>query len=310
MRQLWRTAAAAGALAILTPAATAQPAPPSAQPSRPSAQPAAPPASDILVTGQRPGDVREQISDFVSALTPGSAQGQLGRFEAAACPAALGFLPAQKAAVERRLRAVAQAIGLPVGGAGCRVNMLVVATADKRAFLQALRRGHGEYLSGVNARAFTRLLNEAGPAAAWHLEGQMSADGDVLDVEDGPAVNRTFNAGSRLTSQASTYFRAGAVVIEAGALTGLTTTQVADYAAMRLLARTAPARLGAAAPPTILTVLEAAADSEVPVTLTGWDLGFLRGLYRGRANVTAPTQRGQIGREIARELQRPEGARE
>ena len=45
--------------------------------------------------------------------------------------------------------------------------------------------------------------------------------------------------------------------------------------------------------------------SEVPITITRWDLGFLRGLYGGQANLRAPQQRGDIQRRVASELAMP-----
>lgn len=75
---------------------------------------------------------------------------------------------------------------------------------------------------------------------------------------------------------------------------------------MRALARTNPAQLPATGPATILRVIDAPADAEVPVTLTQWDLSFLRGLYASPANLRAPAQRGAIGNTIARDLHRAE----
>jgi len=40
----------------------------------------------------------------------------------------------------------------------------------------------------------------------------------------------------------------------------------------------------------------------VPITITRWDLGFLRGLYGAQANLRAPQQRGDIQRRVASEL--------
>jgi hypothetical protein len=46
--------------------------------------------------------------------------------------------------------------------------------------------------------------------------------------------------------------------------------------------------------------------SEVPITLTEWDLGFLRSLYAMPPNMRAGAQRDAIGRGIVRGLERPE----
>jgi hypothetical protein len=43
----------------------------------------------------------------------------------------------------------------------------------------------------------------------------------------------------------------------------------------------------------------------VPLTLTEWDLAFLRGLYGARVNQYAVTERGEIGRSMRKQLSRP-----
>ena len=69
---------------------------------------------------------------------------------------------------------------------------------------------------------------------------------------------------------------ASLVVIQLDALRGLTTTQLADYAAMRVFARTQPSRLQRSTAPTILNIIDTPMNAQVPLTLTQWDLGFLR----------------------------------
>jgi hypothetical protein len=55
----------------------------------------------------------------------------------------------------------------------------------------------------------------------------------------------------------------------------------------------------------------------VPVTLTQWDFSFLKGLYSSPGNLYAPSQRSEIGRVMAREMEgaddgksRPPGPKE
>ena len=104
-------------------------------------------------------------------------------------------------------------------------------------------------------------------------------------------------------------FFAAAVVVERRALEGLTTIQLADYALMRALARIDPTRVPPSSPRTILSVLEAPMGTEIPITITRWDLGFLRGLYASTPNLRTTQQRGEIQGRVAAELDRPEGAR-
>jgi hypothetical protein len=244
------------------------------------------------------------IRDFVEALTPGSPEGQLSRFETrAACPQAAGFTPAQAAAIVARMRRVAVGAGVPVARAGCRPNILVVATADNRGFLSTLRRKHAGYFAGIPSHRVDQLVSAPGPVAAWQIGGP-ELNGDGMEIYRGGEVpvNRTTRSGSRLQEAARPQFGAALVVIEAEAMTGLTTTQVADYAAVRAYARVDPAKLAPSSPPTILKAVGAAPDVAVPVTLTAWDLGFLRALSAAPRNLKARADRSVIAQGLRKNV--------
>jgi hypothetical protein len=271
-----------------------------------AAQEARQPAGDqeIVVTGN--ADVERQLADFVGALTQVPNGGQLSRFETAVCPTVVGVSPTRKDAVVGRMKVVARAAGLAVGGSGCVPNVLLVVTGDKRAFLDALRKKHPYYLGGMSTAAVRRLIAEPGPAAAWQVDGPLrNADGRELQT-NGVPLNRTTRPDSRLSAGARPQFAAAAVVVESKALEGLTTTQLADYAAMRAFTRADPSKLPASTP-TILNILEAPMDAEVPITLTDWDLAFLRSFYAAPSNLTAASQRSQIRRGVKRALEKREG---
>lgn len=264
--------------------------------------------AEIVVTGQ---DLDEQIRDFVGALTQAPPRGQLSRFESKVCPAAVGLTPAQKALVVARMKRVAEAAGLAVGGPKCIPNVMLMVTTDKRAFIEALERKYDFYFGEMSDREVRRLARSPGPAAAWQIDGA-PLDSDGVEMGKGRAaalpgadyyVNRTVKAPSRIAASGRPQFQAAAVVVEQGALDGLTTLQLADYAAMRAFARTDPARLPDPAPPTILKVLEAPMGSAVPLTLTAWDLAFLKGLYAASDNLFAAAQRSEIRQRIKEDLE-------
>ena len=264
----------------------------------------APGDQEIVVTGN--ADVERQLTDFVGALTQTPGGGQLSRFETAVCPTAVGVSPTQKAAVIARMKVVAKAAGLDVGGASCTPNVLLIVVADKRAFLEALWAKHGYYFGDMSSWAVKRLISRPGPATAWQVAGPLrNADGRELASNDGVAINRTTRPDSRLSASGRPQFAAAAVVVESKSLEGLTTTQVADYAAMRAYTRADPSKLPPSTP-TILGILDAPMDAEVPITLTDWDLAFLRSFYAAPSNLTAASQRSQIKRGVKRELEKGE----
>jgi hypothetical protein len=290
-----------GALAAATPAFAQAPAP-ATPPAGAAAQ--TPPSSeqDVIVTGTL--EREQEIRDFVGALT-GSAPmtGQISRFEDSICPGVYGLNGQARETVRNRMRQVAAYVGLRVSGPNCRPNVLLMVTRDKRAFLGELADRHPEFFDEEEFSP-RRVIAQPGPVAAWQATISLSAVGQPLPVQGGFGVNRSMRSQSHITAATRPVFTASAVVVEANALTGLSTIQLADYALMRGLARTDPHRLPAGSPPSILTAIEAPMGSEVPVTITRWDLGFLRGLYASTANLRAPQQRGEIGRRIGTELDR------
>lgn len=261
----------------------------------------------IIVTGAV--ERKERIQSFVGALTPAPAGGQLARFETPICPAVLGMPEARKVAVEKRIRTVAAAIGMDVADAAkCTPNLLVLVTRDKADFMKALRKDHRDFFSGLTPTQIGRIQKQPGSAAAWQVELLLDSDGrPILRDEDG-AMNAPTNAASvtspsRLRTAQRPSIMAAAVVVEADALHGLSTTQLADYAAMRSFARADPARLAADAPDTILRVIDAPAGSAQPVTLTEWDFAFLKALQSSPKNLLAATQRVAIAQEVEKELE-------
>lgn len=260
---------------------------------------------EVVVTARR--ETEAEVREFVGALTQASGSlGQLSRFETRqACPATVGVSPGQSKTVVARMRRVAASAGVPVAKPGCVPNILVIVTADKKAFINALSRKHPYYLGGLSDREVRRLINDPAPAAAWQLAGpQVSGDGnEIQSLDDDPyPVNDTTRAATRVSPSARPQFVAAVVVVEARALDGLTPTQLADYATMRAFARTDPAKLANSTAPTILKILDAPMGSEIPITLTPWDLGFLKALYAAPGDAYAPTQRSAMRKALSKEL--------
>jgi len=257
----------------------------------------------IVVEGRRDRDT--EIRELVDSLTPAPANGHVARFEHSACPAVLGLPPAQRAQVVARMRAVGEAARVPMGSATCRPNVVLLVTSNKRRLLEQLAQRFPQYLGETTGRRLTRLMESPEPTAMWHLDGLVDADGRELIATGGNvAVRRTTRAESHITDQVHHEFTGSVLVVEAHALTGLTTIQLADYAAMRTYTGADPARLPNRGLPTILTVVDAPMDSATPVTLTSWDLAFLESLYASDVNIRAPGQRGEIQAGMRRSLDR------
>lgn len=267
----------------------------------------APADQAIVVTGQK--DQRKAIQDFVGALTAVPSNRQLSRFEHEVCPAVYGLAKPQADAVIRRIRLVAKNVGVVVGGTHCAPNVLLLVTSDKTTFLKELQHHSADYF-GLTDRQFRDLERAPGPAVAWQTQGPMMTEDGVDLTEDttvGQVVNRTVDSPSRITEAVHPQFDTSVVVVERKALVGMTVTQLADYTAVRALTGADPAKLADSSAPTILHVLDVPIGQAAPVTMTRWDLSFLKGYYDARRNLRTGAQRSAIGDSMSKQLQSPSG---
>lgn len=265
-----------------------------------------PPAepADIVVEGNR--NRKAEVREFVEALTPARVGEQLSRFTLPVCPAAFGLLEGQNDAIVARMKNVARAAGIKVAGERCSPNALLIVVRDKDQFVAAIERKFPDYLRDPIGAPVT-VQGDDGATVAWHVNGLLDSDGIRAAVIEAPTGGKTYSldsvVASRIRSSAQPDFLTGVVVIEVDALVGLTTTQIADYAAMRLYSQADPARLRSFSRATILKAVDAPLNSNVPLTLTAWDLAFLKSLYATDPLKYAASQRQEIARKVNQELE-------
>lgn len=288
---------------LLAIAAAATPAAGQSQPDE--AQP-----SEVVVVGQANRD--RAVRSYVKAITEISSINPIGRFDrASVCPAAVGLSEAHNAAIASRMRRIAEAAEIPVAEPGCNANALVLFTDDKDELIEALRKAFPAYFTNPSGQP-VEIGSQPGPVTAWHLEQRIDRSGMPVSSggATGVAVVSTPVVPSRISASVRPVFVASVVVIEVDSVIGLTLTQVADYAAMRSFAKTDPTRLENSSAPTILTILDAPMDSEIPVTLTSWDLGYLKALYASVPTRFGTRQANEISRRMNEELDEVSNARE
>jgi len=250
--------------------------------------------SEIVVEGRR--DRAKAIRDFVDHLTADVGQdGQLMRFDLAICPGVTGLPRHQKVVVSQRMRRVASTAGLPLGKDGCRPNAILIVANDKNEMKDALFKRYPAFFVDSDNKVH-RPLPERGGALLWYVTKYLDADGRLA----GATVR---GRASRVTPVTQPKFARSVLIVESKATAGLTTTQLADYAAMRLFANARPEDLIGSTAPTIMTVLDAPMDSSVPLTLTEWDLGFLKGLYAMPDGLYQNIARGSIRKSLNHHLE-------
>ncbi|MGN6058496.1 MAG: hypothetical protein ACTHOI_07920 [Sphingomicrobium sp.] len=231
----------------------------------------------------------------VPALAAPQVTGQVPtRFTIRACPAVFGLSPQQAAYVTGRMRQIATAAGVPLANQPCDPNAIVIVTSNKAGLLRGLEQRHPDYFPIEWSKSRIRAVEQdPGPAVAWQFEGLITPDGlriadttipSLLDpVDPGSLVQATAPTtlpASRLRPAERHDVMTSVLVVQASALSGLTTMQFADYAAMRTFARTDPRATALPASDTILKVLDAPMGTAVPMSITAQDLDFLRGYYQ------------------------------
>jgi len=260
------------------------------------------PADDIIVEGVR--GQRKRVHQFVKALDDIPSFGQIGKFHSPVCPAVIGLPAEQSRRIAERMARVAASAGIRLGEAGCAPNVILIAAVGKGSAIEALNHRFPAYFRGMSNKDIRKLASATEPSVAWQIKALLSADGTVLKQTPlgGPVINEGTNSGSRVRAGTMPQFVSSIVVVERSALTGLTTTQVADFTAMRAFARTDPQRAAGSGAPTILTILDKGEDQPLPITLTHWDLGYLKSLYATSNDYYASYQRGNMEHTMRKEL--------
>ncbi|MES2095759.1 MAG: hypothetical protein V4459_03295 [Pseudomonadota bacterium] len=281
----------AGALALAPVAAQAQ---------------TAPDQTDIIVTG-RPEADRKAAEKFVWAISVRS-DNQLARFHQPVCPVVIGMPKPYSTTIEDRIRATAVAAGVAVAKkARCSPNLIVVIAESGSALVADIRKNRPGWLEGV-ASADIDALIAPGPTRAWSVTSLRNEDGRGLGVPppgsgatgdplgDKPML-RVMTA-SIIKQPTRQDMEASFVVIDQAATLGLTLRQIADYAAMRGLARTRPpgekSDIG-----TILAVFDPSAANR-PREMTSADTAYLAALYKSPGTEAAVNERARIARRISK----------
>jgi hypothetical protein len=169
--------------------------------------------------------------------------------------------------------------------------------------LRVLRRRYGTLFDDSTDTAL-RSRRAAGPVAAWHVERMVDRYGVAIGQNEGSyAVYSSNETPSRISAAVRRVTVASVVIIELNSLVGLTTTQIADYAAMRAFTKVDPRRAARLAAPTILSAIEAPTGTMVPITLTPWDMNYLRALAAVEPMHYGHRQRSSIRTQMLNELQ-------
>lgn len=263
-------------------------------------------SGDIVVTGTPDG--RRSASGFVERVTVETA-GQVARFDAPVCPATLGLPAEHGAVVVERVREVARLAGARVGQAGCTPNILIVVAAEGLEATRALHKLRPRIFEGLTPRQIEALTARDEPAKAWHVTEMRGRDGrkaesiDSIPSAGGPPrfVKDAHVLASSLNSRIGLPTRQdltlSVLLVDLDSAAGRSLRQLADYAAMRTLARTRPPSRSSGR--SILTLFDDPPGGRDPARgLTARDLAYLKGVYAAERAAAAGQQRFRIARAM------------
>ncbi len=305
-RNLWTRTSLLVAMLISTAEAQAQPVV--------QLKAVAPPPPDIVVTGKPDPTASEVVAQAKSITRMGDFyHDPLARFSEPVCPGVLGLPVDAAGIVVDRIRYNAERVGAPVASTtACKANIVVIFTRDGGTEVRRLLKGNGYLFEGLETPEARALRDEAGPVRAWNVtalrnrhgqEESPSFAGPVLSMEGNPGlppmrVITVPTSDSHLFLASRVDITASVVIIDLGAIDGMPAAQIADYAAMRTLARTRPAQ-GDSAASTILSLFDR--DVQHPREMTSFDLAYLRSLYEAGSNVPASVRILGVNRALRRD---------
>jgi hypothetical protein len=237
----------------------------------------------ITVTGNPD---RPDRKEALKALTRGisrleDADGQLARFNDDLCIVVSGFSGPYNDIVAGRMADDAASAGLHVEKPGCRPNVVLLITDNVSRELRYLGRDGGPAASvGLLDKDLRHLADGPGPAYVVTMTELRSRDGNHLGGGRPPVM--IVNDSSIINPPTRHDIVGVLVALESSAAMGKSLRQLADYAALRAMARLKDSTM-TMGEPSILTLFQ---DKAPVAELSAYDRAYLKGLYRGSAAMT------------------------
>lgn len=246
------------------------------------------PGKEIVITGRADSPART-AQRFVQQVVE-MGEGPLARFVDPLCIEISGVPERPTAAITRRIGVVARRAKIQIAAPGCTPNLMIFFVVDAEAFIKTAKRRDRmifSQLSDGNRLSATRR----GPIRSWRaIEVRDEVGAAIVPgaIEESPPM---------LEGELRAVTVSAVLVIDRSVAPGKTYIQLADYAAMRMLAGAkAPAR-GLGTTDSILSLFDP--DAAPPPSVTAMDLGLLTGLYAMPQKSGDPYHQS---RDIARQM--------
>lgn len=275
------------------------------------------PDEDIIVTGNK--TTKAAIADFIDTTIAvpkgGKHDGQYARFSNAICPKVVGLSDDNKLQVEQRMRGVAKTADMRVAAESCDPNVYVIVVSNGTEAVNMLRKKRSRLFGGLSHYERQQVAKMGGPTYSWKRKQTSSAETGALQYSDEvsvvpsdqgettqvPIMYSSVKSNIKWTTQKSVTH--SFLLIEKDALVGLTTIQIADYAAMRSFIDTEKRNPNSPPRFSILSLFDSLeAGEEAPSSISEMDLVLLSSLYNSPADRSAAMQGATMLHRIKKEL--------
>jgi hypothetical protein len=223
----------------------------------------------------------------------------LPRFDGYACPGVIGLSTEYAEMLVGRIRMIAEDLHIPLAPNGdCHPNIFVSFTEDGRADMAAIQKKTHLLSDVLTVQERQELLEEPGPVRVLSVVETRMQNGAAMphrrNLTDIPTA--TMEGGQSLISTATERHITQVVVLfDRAHATGKTLHQLADYAVMRVFARTRDAR-GSDAPVSILGLFDE--NGTPPDGMTAFDRAYLAALYEGPSHVKGIAKLMRVSKKL------------
>ena len=223
----------------------------------------------------------------------------LARFDGFACPGVIGLSTDYAEMLVARVRMIAQDLHIPLAPEGtCHPNIFISFTEDGRADMAEIQKKTKLLTDVLTVQEREELLDEAGPVRVLSVVETRMQNGAAMprrkNLTDIPQA--TMEGGQSLISTATEKHITQVVVLfDRAQAAGKSIHQLADYAVMRVFARTRDAK-GGDAPVSILGLFDA--NGTPPDGMTAFDRAYLAALYEGPSHVKGISKIMRVSKKL------------
>ena len=259
------------------------------------------PKADIVVTGKGqsldPTVVTRQAREVTRETD--LRDEPLPRFDGLACPGVIGLTTEYAEIVVGRIRMIAEQLHIPLAPNGaCHPNIFVSFTEDGRADLAAIQKKTHLLSDVLTVQERDELLEEPGPVRVLSVVETRMQNGSIVPRQRNltdPPLGQMEGGQSLISTTTERHITQVVVLFDREHAAGKTLHQLADYAVMRVFARTRDAK-GGNAPVSILGLFDE--NSSPPYGMTAFDRAYLAALYEGPGHVKGIAKIMRVSRKL------------